>query len=59
MESLAPTPAVREFRLYQAEHLLRQYRFGFDELVFEADGNLSLEHDPKPPGRWRTRRSSG
>jgi len=23
-----------------------------------ADGNLSLEHDPRPPGRWRTRRSS-
>jgi predicted DNA-binding helix-hairpin-helix protein len=47
MEGLAPTPAVREFRLYQAEHLLRQYRFRFDELMFGADGNLSLEHDPK------------
>ena len=33
MEGLPPTPAAREFRLYQAEHLLRQYAFRFDELV--------------------------
>ena len=47
MESLAPTPARRELRLYQAEHLLRDYGFVFDELAFEPDGNLSLDHDPK------------
>jgi predicted DNA-binding helix-hairpin-helix protein len=47
MEGEAPTPAVRELRLYQAEHLLRQYAFSFEELPFEADGNLPLDHDPK------------
>jgi predicted DNA-binding helix-hairpin-helix protein len=47
MEGLAPTPAARELRLYQAEHLLRQYGFGFEELAFDADGNLTLDHDPK------------
>jgi len=47
LESLPATPAARELRLYQAEHLLRQYGFGYDELAFEADGNLSLAVDPK------------
>jgi predicted DNA-binding helix-hairpin-helix protein len=47
MEGLAPTPPARELRLYQAEHLLRQYGFRFDELVFGADGNLALDRDPK------------
>jgi predicted DNA-binding helix-hairpin-helix protein len=46
-EGLAPTPAAREARLYQAEHLLREYGFGVEELAFEAGGNLPLEHDPK------------
>ena len=47
LEGVAATPARRELRLYQAEHLLRDYGFRFDELAFEADGNLSLDHDPK------------
>ncbi len=47
MESQRATPMRREFRLYQAEHLLRQYSFTYDELPFEADGNLPLDHDPK------------
>jgi len=47
MEGVAPTPARRELRLYQAEHLLRDYGFRFEELAFEADGNLSLDDDPK------------
>lgn len=47
MEGRSPTPARRELRLYQAEHLLRDYGFRFDELAFEGDGNLSLDHDPK------------
>ena len=47
MEGLPPTPAAREWRLYQAEHLLRQYGFRADELVFGGDGNLALDHDPK------------
>jgi predicted DNA-binding helix-hairpin-helix protein len=47
LEHLPATPAARELRLYQAEHLLRQYGFVHDELAFEADGNLPLEVDPK------------
>jgi predicted DNA-binding helix-hairpin-helix protein len=46
-EGFAPTPAARESRLYQAEHLLREYGFGVEELAFESGGNLPLEHDPK------------
>jgi len=47
MEGAPATPAVREFRLYQAEHLLRQYSFRFDDLVFDSSGNLPLDDDPK------------
>src|SRR5262249_55430330 len=47
MEGRPPTPAAREWRLYQAEHLLRGYGFRVDELVFGVDGNLSLDRDPK------------
>jgi predicted DNA-binding helix-hairpin-helix protein len=46
-ENRAPTPAARESRLYQAEHLLREYGFAVHELAFQVDGNLPLEHDPK------------
>lgn len=38
---------MREHRLYQADHLVRRYRFAHDELVFDGGGNLSLAHDPK------------
>ena len=47
MEGLEATPAARELRLYQAEHLLRQYGFAWDELPFGGDGNLPLDDDPK------------
>src|SRR5262249_52217317 len=47
MEDRPATPAARELRLYQAEHLLRLYRFTWEELPFERDGNLPLEEDPK------------
>jgi predicted DNA-binding helix-hairpin-helix protein len=47
MEGAPATPPSRELRLYQAEHLLRQYGFAFDEIPFEPDGNLALERDPK------------
>ena len=38
---------TREHRLYQSDFLMRRYGFKFDELIFGADGNLSLEKDPK------------
>jgi predicted DNA-binding helix-hairpin-helix protein len=47
MEGVAPTPFAREARLYQAEHLLRQYGFTPEELPFEGGGNLPLDRDPK------------
>jgi predicted DNA-binding helix-hairpin-helix protein len=47
MESVRATPALREFRLYQADHLMREYKFGVDELAFDDDGNLPLALDPK------------
>lgn len=55
MEGLKPTPAARELRLYQAEHLLRRYGFRYEELVFDGDGNLSLDRDPKT--EWALRQS--
>lgn len=47
MENVRATPAMREFRLYQADHLMREYKFGVDELAFGEDGNLPLAMDPK------------
>jgi predicted DNA-binding helix-hairpin-helix protein len=58
LESAPETPPLRERRLYQADHLLREYGFTADELVYGKDGHLPLEHDPKltwalaNPGRF-------
>ncbi len=38
---------VREHRLYQADWLFRQYRFNYDDLLFDPSGNLDLTKDPK------------
>jgi len=37
----------RELRLYQADYLIRDYGFTFEELNFTSDGNLIAEIDPK------------
>jgi predicted DNA-binding helix-hairpin-helix protein len=47
MENVRATPALREHRLYQADHLMREYKFGADELAFNDSGNLPLSLDPK------------
>ncbi len=47
MAGLPPAPHLRERRLYQAEHLLREYGFGLEEIPTGPEGNLSLEEDPK------------
>jgi predicted DNA-binding helix-hairpin-helix protein len=47
MEDVPATPALREHRLYQADHLLHDYGFTADEVVFEPGGNLPLSVDPK------------
>jgi predicted DNA-binding helix-hairpin-helix protein len=43
----APTPFLREHRLYQVDFLLRRYGFEFEEISFDDRGALSLEADPK------------
>lgn len=47
MESSPAAPALREHRLYQAAHLLKDYGFAADEVVYEPTGNLPLRLDPK------------
>jgi predicted DNA-binding helix-hairpin-helix protein len=42
-----PGEPLRAHRLYQSDFLLRQYGFGFDDLVFDPAGNLPLAIDPK------------
>lgn len=40
-------PLMREHRLYQADWMLRFYKFSADEIVTGADGLLDLAIDPK------------
>ncbi len=47
LEEQPPTPPLREHRLYQSDFLLRHYGFGLQDLVFDTDGNLQEEADPK------------
>jgi predicted DNA-binding helix-hairpin-helix protein len=47
LENQPATPVIREYRLYQASYLLRDYGFGLEELPFEADGRLPIQNDPK------------
>lgn len=47
LQNYPPTPKMREVRLYQADFLLRQYRFSFEELPFDSRGFLPRSQDPK------------
>ena len=47
MEEVRAAPELREHRLYQADHLIRDYGFAAGEIAFDASGNLPLAHDPK------------
>ncbi|MEW6006723.1 MAG: radical SAM protein [bacterium] len=47
LENHPPTLPIREHRLYQADFLLKRYRFSFSDIPFDKDGNLSLQYDPK------------
>lgn len=47
MEGAPATPALREHRLYQAAHLMGDYGFTPEEVVYEPGGNLPLLLDPK------------
>lgn len=46
-ENLPASPALREFRLYQASFLLRDYGWSFEDLPLQGEGNLPLDLDPK------------
>lgn len=46
-ENYGVTPAEREFRLYQASYLLRDYGWNLEELPFQTNTNLRLDVDPK------------
>jgi predicted DNA-binding helix-hairpin-helix protein len=47
LENIRPSPPRREFRLYQAFFLLRDYEFDLEELPYLPNGNLPLDVDPK------------
>jgi predicted DNA-binding helix-hairpin-helix protein len=44
---------MREHRLYQVDFLLRKYKFSESDIVFDENGVLSLDIDPKET--WATR----
>lgn len=47
LDGKPPTPLIREHRLYQADFLLRQYGYDFEDLPFDRQGNLPTQSDPK------------
>jgi predicted DNA-binding helix-hairpin-helix protein len=47
MEHVRATPALREHRLYQVDHLLHDYGFSPGEIVYDEQGNVPLARDPK------------
>jgi len=47
LEHEPPASPLREHRLYQSDFLMRKYGFRFEELVFDAHGQLPLTDDPK------------
>jgi predicted DNA-binding helix-hairpin-helix protein len=46
-DNLAAVSPMREFRLYQASFLLRDYGWTVEDLPFSQDTNLPLNLDPK------------
>ena len=47
LEGERAAPALREHRLYQVDHLVRDYGFDAGEMVYDDAGNLPLATDPK------------
>jgi predicted DNA-binding helix-hairpin-helix protein len=47
LDNQSATPAYREFHLYQASFLLRDYGFQLNDLPFDTAGNLPANEDPK------------
>ncbi|MFO3717485.1 putative DNA modification/repair radical SAM protein [Anaerococcus sp. ENR1011] len=46
-EGIDKTPLLREHRLYQADFLMRGYKFKADDLLTNKDANFDLSIDPK------------
>ena len=46
-ENLPASDPMREFRLYQASFLLRDYGWDMEDILFQEAGNLNLTVDPK------------
>ena len=46
-EGIDKAPLLREHRLYQADFLMRGYKFRADEILSNVDANLDLRIDPK------------
>ncbi len=47
LENVPSASHIRQVRLYQANFMLRDYGFRFDELPFDIDGYLPINQDPK------------
>jgi len=47
LENVPPGSPTREFRLYEASFLLRDYGFDLEELPFNQEGHLPQDVDPK------------
>jgi predicted DNA-binding helix-hairpin-helix protein len=47
LENLPPASKMREFRLYQASFLMRDYGFSMEEMPFDPEGFLPENVDPK------------
>ena len=47
LENHPPAPLWRTPRLYQADALMRMYGFGYEDIPFDEDGDLSRHVDPK------------
>jgi len=57
-ENLKPADPLREYRLYQASFLLRDYGWSVEDLSFLEDGNLRIDIDPKRAWAERNLRES-
>jgi predicted DNA-binding helix-hairpin-helix protein len=47
LENRPPADPLREYRLYQASFLLRDYRFTLTDFIYDSNGFFSLKIDPK------------
>ncbi len=47
LQNTAPCLPKREYRLYQADFLIRKYKFAKEEIPFDANGFLPTNLDPK------------